>query len=143
MTNKNVSLQLRLKLFVACCTPVAIFGLSVIALTRKDLDEVNVLQRKIMRKVVGWRRCDGEPWENTMRRMKHRLEAGLKLYHVDKWANRVLRGQWRYAGKVACSPEQAPWRMLTTWIPEGGHRRVGRPRQRWDDFFTRVFQSSC
>ena len=54
--DQNVSLNLRLKLFDACCTPVALFGLSVLSLTVKDRKVFDILQRRMLRRIIGWRR---------------------------------------------------------------------------------------
>ena len=53
-------------------TPVMLFSLHTLALTKIQLESINVLQRKMLRSIVGWVRMSGEDWSETMRRMNHR-----------------------------------------------------------------------
>ena len=67
--NKHVSLQKRLQYFDMCVSPAILFGLTTLPITRSRLRDLDILQRKMMRRIVGWRRIDGEDWEDTTRRM--------------------------------------------------------------------------
>ena len=58
LTNKHVSLKLRLKFFNAVVMPAMLFSLHTLALTKVQLRNINVLQRKMLRSIVGLRRCD-------------------------------------------------------------------------------------
>ena len=53
LTNKHVSLKLRLKFFNAVVTPAMIFSLHTLALTKVQLENIDVLQRKMLRSIVG------------------------------------------------------------------------------------------
>ena len=53
LTNKHVSLKLRLKFFNAVVTPAMIFSLHTLALTKVQLESIDVLQRKMLRSIVG------------------------------------------------------------------------------------------
>ena len=54
LLNKHVCLRLRLKLFHATVFPTAMFGLSSLALTQKHLHKLDVVQRRMLRSIVGW-----------------------------------------------------------------------------------------
>ena len=82
LTNKHVSLQLRLKFFNAVVTPVMLFSLHTLALTKIQLESINVLQRKMLRSIVGWVRMSGEDWSETMRRMNHRISVALEPFPI-------------------------------------------------------------
>ena len=60
LTNKHVNLKLRLKFFNAVFTPAMLLSLHTLALTKVHLDSINVLQRKMLRSIVGWVRVNGE-----------------------------------------------------------------------------------
>jgi len=60
LTNKHVNLKLRLKFFNAVFTPAMLLSLHMLALTKVHLDSINVLQRKMLRSIVGWVRVNGE-----------------------------------------------------------------------------------
>ena len=62
LLNKHVSLRLRLKLFHATAFPTAMFGLSSLALTQEHLHKLDVVQRRMLRSIVGWVRIPDEPW---------------------------------------------------------------------------------
>ena len=39
------------------------------------------LQRQMLRRIIGYRRADGEKWKETMKRMNLRLSRGLDLHY--------------------------------------------------------------
>ena len=82
LTNKHVNLKLRLKFLTAVVTPAMLFSLHTLALTKVQLKSVNVLQRKMLRSIVGWVRLNGEDWSETMRRMNHRLSVALAPFPI-------------------------------------------------------------
>ena len=83
LTNQNISVKLRLKLFDAVVTPSILFGLAAIPMHQMALEKIAVTQRKMIRKIVGWVRVANEPWETTMRRMNQRMERALQQLDVQ------------------------------------------------------------
>ena len=73
LLNRNIPIQLRLRLFSSVVTPSALFPTSVLSLTRTQLDRLGSVQRKMLRNIFGWVRIYGGEWETTMRRMKQRM----------------------------------------------------------------------
>ena len=69
LTLLNKHVRLRLKLFHATAFPTAMFGLASLPLTQGLLHKLDVVQRRMLRSIVGWVRVPDEPWEITMRRM--------------------------------------------------------------------------
>lgn len=80
LLNHNLSLTQRLKLFNVCCTSSALFGVGVLPMTTKQRGTLMIIQRKMLRSIVGWRRIADEDWEVTMRRMKRRVELAMLQY---------------------------------------------------------------
>ena len=78
LTNKHVNVKLRLKFFNAVVTPAMLLSLHTLALTKVQLDNINVLQRKMLRTIVGWVRLNGEDWSDTVRRMNHKFNVALE-----------------------------------------------------------------
>ena len=148
LLNKNVSLQKRLKFFDSCITPTVLFSLSVFPLGKVKIDDLDRLQRKMLRRIVGWRRIPEETWESTMIRMNIRLENAQNLFHCQPWSRRWARGQWKYACHLASKNCHSWAKTLTLestlgkndvfalYVP---HRSVGRPRLRWDDYLRHFF----
>jgi len=50
LTNRNISIKLRLKLFDSVITPSILFGLAALPVTQAHLDKVDATQRKMIRK---------------------------------------------------------------------------------------------
>ena len=73
LTSHDISLRRGLRYFDACITPTILFALSVFLFRRHHLHEINVMQRKMMRKIVGWRVDPNGSWRDAMATMKGRL----------------------------------------------------------------------
>ena len=54
LLNKHVSIKLRLKLFEAVVTPTVLFGLSTLPISKAQLAQLDVVQRKMLRSIAGW-----------------------------------------------------------------------------------------
>lgn len=110
--NTHVSLAKRLQFFDMCVSPSMMFALISLPLTRAQIDTLDVLQRKMLRRIVGWRRVEGEPWDDTMRRMRHRLQNARNLYDWKNWSHRFARDQWRFAAHLTNITSQMMPSML-------------------------------
>ena len=86
LLNKHVSLKNRLKLFQAVVTPAVLYGLSTLPLFDKQFADLDVVQRGMLRSIVGWRRVDSEEWVVTMRRMNSRVFYATPNTQLDKTA---------------------------------------------------------
>jgi hypothetical protein len=73
LTNRHVSLKLRLKYFDAMISPVVSFGLASLPLIASQVQRVNVVQRRMLCAVVGWVAVDGNDWRGTMRGMNDKV----------------------------------------------------------------------
>ena len=132
LTNSHISLALRMKYLDTVVRPCAAFGLHVLPLTAKHLEQIAVLHRRMLRAVVGWRRLGTDSWADTMRRMSSRVEHALKICPSQSWDKFILKQQWYFM--VHCRSNASLWSAhIATWIPDG-IRNVGRPRLRWDDY---------
>ena len=49
------------------------------------MEELDILQRKMLRRIIGWRRIEGEAWDETMRRMRDRSDHAHQLYPWQIW----------------------------------------------------------
>ena len=78
------------KLFDSVVSPTAIFGLAVLPLTKIQIHKLDVVQRKMLRSIVGWVRKDGEQWQDTMRKMNGRLDSAMTLFPVRRWSDRFF-----------------------------------------------------
>ncbi|CAK0857937.1 unnamed protein product [Prorocentrum cordatum] len=91
LTNRHVNVKLRLKLFNATVTPTLVYGLETCALDQKELDHLDITQRKMLRRIVGWVFDDSDSWEDAGRRMKQRLESARRLHYIADWSSVVSK----------------------------------------------------
>jgi hypothetical protein len=54
LLNRNVPVQLRLRLFSSVVTPSVLFGSSVLSLTQTQLHRLGTVQRRMLRNIIGW-----------------------------------------------------------------------------------------
>ena len=76
LCNHHIPVGLRLGLFDGVVSPSVLFGGLVLPLSEKDLKRFDIVQRRMLRLIVGWRRTTEETWEDTMRRMEERMKKG-------------------------------------------------------------------
>ena len=140
LCNHNVPIGLRLRLFDTIVTPVVLYGGAVLPLSQKDLEQLDIVQRRMLRLIVGWKRYPDESWEATMHRMKARVSHALQYHAIPTWSHRFHKNRWGYASHVIFNVKNRLPYLLAEWIPlhdpaadEVPHRRPGRPRLRWDD----------
>ena len=132
MQNRNIPIKLRLRLFDSVVTPSVLYSLTTTPLTQKDLDKLDALQRKMLRRIVGWVRLEEEAWQLTGHRMKRRLEAALAQQPVTDWSIRRNRQRDSLVQQIEHG-HLLKWCSLSyAWRPSRARHR-GRPLQRWTD----------
>ena len=84
LTNKHINIMLRLRLFDTVATPALLYSLDTCALTHGDLARVDIVQRKMLRCMIGWVTHPDDTWEEAGRRMARRLSSALELFPIPK-----------------------------------------------------------
>lgn len=74
----HYSIALRMKFFNALASPTALCGLAMLPLTKRSLQKLGVVQRKMLRCMGGWKSVEGEKWSGTMRSVQR---VALVLFH--------------------------------------------------------------
>ena len=112
-------------------TPVVCFAAGHRAF-KNDLDNVDVVFRKLLRSVVGppaatdWSR----PWHEIQgRNWNARVAQFVQQYSVKCWSVRCVEMRWNLAQYLP--PDRWLSRVLM-WTRKGLHHSVGRPRNTWD-----------
>ena len=122
-----------------------LFGLATLPLTKGCLQKLGVVQRRMLRSIVGWVRIhDDLSWRDIMVQMNHKLAIAKTLFPMEGWEDRLFRSKFRLAHRIARSPEGWPaksvsWNPLTNWESNFAckpHRKRGRPSTRWNDILT-------
>ena len=116
LMNGKVSIQLRLRLFDAVVTPTILYGLAILPLSTSLLDEIEVAQRKMLRKIVGWVRVNEETWDSTMRRMKFRVNHALQQRPIMAWSERIAKQLWKMILRVKESPSESWINETSMWV---------------------------
>ena len=132
LLNKRIPLHLRCKLFSSVVSPSALYSLSTTPLTETQLERLDATQRRMLRKMVGWVRFDGESWEEVGHRMKARLAAAMEKSQVQSWSNLRNSQKDKMTQRLRHGDGPSLACLAHAWMPESTRPR-GRPRQRWSD----------
>ena len=122
-------------------TPTVLYGLDSCSITSSQHDWIDALQRKMLRRVVGWVHQSGDTWETSGRRMKNRLDHALSLVPLDTWSCLLLRRKQHVMSRLQSAAALPLARLATRWNPVAcarrnectPHRKPGHPRRRWHD----------
>ena len=62
LLNHAVSQHVRMEYVEVCVGPALLFCTAVLRVSRSQLQKIDILQRKMSRRIVGWRRIDDNDW---------------------------------------------------------------------------------
>ena len=140
LMDRNLSIHSRLKFFQAVITPTILFGLPSCPMTKSQISSLDVVQRRMFRNIVGWvRNCD-EPWDETMRRIRSKIEIALRKYPIEDWSTQLFLRQFRLAHRVGNRIDSWSARVCKWYPPTstpGAKISQGRPAERWGDYLRR------
>ena len=135
LCNSNISLKKRLRLFSSCVSPCALYATSTLALTNQDLETFDICHRKMLRKILGYNRHDGETWETTMRRLKNRMNHVWQQFRMKSWSELILERKYKWVTRIS-KMHSSRWARIismTNYFEMHGKRKSGRLRMRWKD----------
>ncbi|CAG9134144.1 unnamed protein product [Plutella xylostella] len=112
-------LQTKIRLFNACVKTVLLYGCETWKKTVQTTNKLQVFVNRCLRNILGIRWFDFVSNEELWRRT-----------HQKPVAETVKERKWRWIAHVLRRTEDVPKEALT-WHPEGGKRRLGRPRETW------------
>ena len=136
LTDHHVDTRLRFKLFDTVVTPTVLYSLETVPLTQALQRKLDVTQRCMLRRMLGWVCYSTDTFEERGRRMQQRLERALRASPVSDWSSQILKKE-----QMRNNIEQTPlWTKLAcNWCPKIcanlnaniPSRKVGRPATRW------------
>ena len=85
LLDKHVDLKLRVKLFNSVVTACVLYGLVSAPLTRKNMEMLAVVQRKMLRSITGYVNLRGDDWSDFHRRMNSKLAFVCVQLLAPKW----------------------------------------------------------
>ena len=69
----------------------------------------------MLRIIVGWIRIKKETWEESVRRMKEKINIAMLRYHkCADWEDEIWKYQFNYELYNANSHPEPPWRIMCT-----------------------------
>lgn len=89
LEDRHIPVQLRLTLFDATISSTVLCALETCPLTEKLLSRLDVVQRTIIRRMVGWIYSATESWEEIRHRMKHRVQKCSELHPILDWSETI------------------------------------------------------
>ena len=73
--------------------------------TRGCLQKLGVVQKRMLRSVVGWVRIhDGPSWQDIMVQLNHKLAIAKSLFPMKGWEDKLFRSNFPLAHRIARSP---------------------------------------
>ena len=138
LTNKDVPLKLRMKLFHSVVTPTMLYGCSSWVMTATREKKVQGTQMRMMRIILKRPRKvdentgDKEDWVTWVRRTTAEAREKQRTYKIDDWTKIVKTRQQKWKAKVEALDLNKWAKQAFEWQPIG-FRRVGRPLKRWNE----------
>ena len=132
LTDKMVTIKLRLKLFSMTVIPTLLYCLETCPLTQLQHDKMNITLRKMLRKMVGIVYDDGESWEQRGHRMKLRLATALKEHPIEDASKTVFTRKKQLQRRLQSNSAPTLAHLCHSWVPLSRRNR-GHPRCRWND----------
>ena len=135
--NTSISVKLKLKYFQVYNTPCALYSLGALILGKASLERMAIVQRKMLRLIVGWNRIEGESWKTFMQRMKVKVSNTLHSYFVESWEKVILERKWSWANRILGMSDSRWARRISYYnalqtMQDGqilsNKRKRGRPR---------------
>ena len=141
LLNRHVFLRLRLKFFDSVIALTILFRLVTCPLTSNQLQQLEVVQNRMLRSIVGWAPLVDNDWHELMQKMNRKFENAQQIFNDKSWVGRLLVGRFRFAAKIASginfwAPIPSEWYPYQRWPVNycvKPRRRIGRPAKRWDD----------
>ena len=141
LLNRHVTLKLRLGFFDPIISPAILFGLITLPLSAAQLSKLDIVRKRMLHSIVGSVPVVNDDWHDAMSKINQKLQNAYQIYLTESWPERILRGKFRFAAKIACKVNHWPV-LCSTWQPCYFYERnfhvqprtcPGRPPNRWDD----------
>ena len=118
-----------MRLYTSIVIPSAIYACETWRTTDKTNRVLNVFNRRCLRDIMG------VSWKDHVTNEELLSRAG-----VGDLQDIVADRRRRFIGHVLRLPMSRPASLAIDWTPEGGRKRLGRPKRTWRDTFREDMQ---
>ena len=138
LTNKNVPLKLKMKLFNAVVTPTMLYGCSSWVLTVVREKKLQTTQLRMIRNMIGRGRRidevtdDTETWVSWVKRTTTDAREKMDAYKIQDWTKVVAARQDKWKDRLRTLGARRWTKQAYAWMPIG-FRKIGRPLKRWKE----------
>ena len=132
LTDKDIPLKHRLRLFDSVVTPTMLYGSGGWAVNLARQHDIQTTQRRMLRMMLGRRRKPEEDYVTWIQNATREAEDVMRKHGVADWVEAQRRRLWLWAGKVA-NFEDGRWSHEVLFMTLDGQRRHRRPPARWID----------
>ena len=135
--DKHIPFGLRLRLFEAVVTPTVLYSLETCPMTQKLQNQLDVVQRTMVRKLIGWVCSTEHSWEMRGHKMKERMNYYLSRHPMRVWSDMLFKRKQKCLNYVSSLPYWT--RVVLEWDPTNCEsanycvalRNRGHPFRRW------------
>ena len=118
--DRRLPARVKGKVYSSMVRPAMVYGLETVAITKKQVEEMEIAEMKMLRFVMGGTRKD-----------KIRNEYIRSTVKVEQLGMKMREGRLRWYGHVMRDQEYVGRKMMEIELP--GKRRRGRPKKRFLD----------
>ena len=108
-------------------------------MTKARETQVRVLQRKMLRNIVGTSRAGDETYADWMVRATAEAETIRLENGIPDWVEEIHRRKFSWAGHIARCQDGRWTHEVLLWAAKGKRSR-GRPKTRWADSLNKFFR---
>ena len=118
----TITSDIKLRLYSPIVVPTGIYASKTWKTTNKINKMIDVFHRRCLRSIWGISWCDHITNDEVTAR------TGQAALH-----DTVATRRRRFVGHILRLPTTRPANLAIIWRPEGGRRRVGRPKRTWQE----------
>lgn len=136
--DKHIPIKLRLELSDAAISSTVLYSLETCPLGEKLFHRSDVVQRKMLRRIIAWISFSEERWDERSHKMKRRFERCMGIYPVSEWSEAIHVRKSVFVAKI---DDELPFLTYSAlkWDPVAcssanfctAYRLRGRPLTRW------------
>ena len=123
LKSKVLRKETKIKVYRTMIRPILLYAAETMTMTKRDEEDMRVMERKIMRAILGPIRLDNGEY-------RQRMNCELLQEIGDEIVKKIKEQRVKWLGHIWRGGTETTVYVLLKWDP-GGRRRRGRPRSKW------------